>query len=600
MKPKYLTGPLAGFSALLLCMACEPSVTVHHLNNNEARLHFAANRDYLLLPVEDGAPNATLRFFTEDGGSRSIRVALAREACDCTFPFDLRPYDGRKVVCEVTDCPYDAVCWEAMRLSDRIPAFAEEPFRPAYHHTPPYGWMNDPNGMVREGDVYHLFYQHNPYGSRWENMSWGHAVSRNLLDWEELGVVLEPDSLGAVFSGCCVMDPQNTAGFGRNAMIALYTASGARQTQCLAYSTDRGRTFTRYDGNPVLTSDRPDFRDPKVFYHDRTGRWIMVIAAGQAMEIHSSANLRSWRFESRFGEEYGAHGGAWECPDLFELPVEGEPGQTRWVMLCSLGVEDGSRVQYFVGDFDGRNFTPEDDPDEVKWMDFGRDHYATVTWSGAPDGRRIALGWMNNWAYANEVPSVTFRGSNTLPRELGLRRVGGELLLTSVPAREAEKLLDEPFAVPAFAVETEHNVSPLPSGPAPAGRIELELEGGDAEVFGCKLFNCRGEYVDICFNRIEGTMLVDRSHSGRTDFSPAFAATRPVPFASSGRSRLTFWIDRSSIELFVDGGERAATNLIYPSEPYDRMNFYAKGGTLHVKKLEISPLHPYKQKDSHE
>ena len=190
MKPKYLTGPLAGFSALLLCMACEPSVTVHHLNNNEARLHFAANRDYLLLPVEDGAPNATLRFFTEDGGSRSIRVALAREACDCTFPFDLRPYDGRKVVCEVTDCPYDAVCWEAMRLSDRIPAFAEEPFRPAYHHTPPYGWMNDPNGMVREGDVYHLFYQHNPYGSRWENMSWGHAVSRNLLDWEELGVVL--------------------------------------------------------------------------------------------------------------------------------------------------------------------------------------------------------------------------------------------------------------------------------------------------------------------------------------------------------------------------------------------------------------------------
>lgn len=221
------------------------------------------------------------------------------------------------------------------------------------------------------------------------------------------------------------MDPQNTAGFGRNAMIALYTASGARQTQCLAYSTDRGRTFTRYDGNPVLTSDHPDFRDPKVFYHDRTGRWIMVIAAGQAMEIHSSANLRSWRFESRFGEEYGAHGGAWECPDLFELPVEGEPGQTRWVMLCSLGVEDGSRVQYFVGDFDGRDFTPEDDPDEVKWMDFGRDHYATVTWSGAPDGRRIALGWMNNWAYANEVPSVTFRGSNTLPRELGLRGSAG-------------------------------------------------------------------------------------------------------------------------------------------------------------------------------
>ena len=600
MKPKYLTGPLAGFSALLLCMACEPSVTVHHLNNNEARLHFAANRDYLLLPVEDGAPNATLRFFTEDGGSRSIRVALAREACDCTFPFDLRPYDGRKVVCEVTDCPYDAVCWEAMRLSDRIPAFAEEPFRPAYHHTPPYGWMNDPNGMVREGDVYHLFYQHNPYGSRWENMSWGHAVSRNLLDWEELGVVLEPDSLGAVFSGCCVMDPQNTAGFGRNAMIALYTASGARQTQCLAYSTDRGRTFTRYDGNPVLTSDRPGFprsqsvlpRPNRPLDHGdrrRAGHGDPFIGESAFVALRKPFRRGVRRTRRSLG-----------VPRPVRTPGRRRTRQTRWVMLCSLGVEDGSRVQYFVGDFDGRNFTPEDDPDEVKWMDFGRDHYATVTWSGAPDGRRIALGWMNNWAYANEVPSVTFRGSNTLPRELGLRRVGGELLLTSVPAREAEKLLGEPFAVPAFAVETEHNVSPLPSGPAPAGRIELELEGGDAEVFGCKLFNCRGEYVDICFNRIEGTMLVDRSHSGRTDFSPAFAATRPVPFASGGRSRLTFWIDRSSIELFVDGGERVATNLIYPSEPYDRMNFYAKGGTLHVKKLEISPLHPYKQKDSHE
>lgn len=586
MKPLFVLWTLC--LSVFFAPACDRAVEVYRLNNRETSVSFTADRDFLWLPVEDGAPNAILSFSIGDRTIRNIRVALARERADYTVPFDLRPYRDREIVCRVSDCPYDAVCWELLCLRDQVPEPAEDPYRPLFHHAPSYGWMNDPNGMVYENGTYHLFYQYNPYGNRWENMSWGHAVSRDLVNWEECGVVLEPDSLGAVFSGCCVLDPDNTAGFGKDAMIAIYTAAGARQTQCLAYSVDGGKTFSRYAGNPVLTSERADFRDPKVFYHDRTGRWVMILAAGQALDIYSSPDLRTWHFESRFGEAYGAHDGVWECPDLFPLGVMGEPGHSRWVILCSLGVEDGSRVQYFVGDFDGKTFTPEQAPSTVNWMDFGRDHYATVSWNGLPEGRRIALGWMNNWKYANEVPSVAYRGCNTLPRDLALKRTDDGLVLVAAPARELEEAFVTTSVLPELSVAAEQNITPeLTAG---TGRIEMELDGDGAEVFGFKLFNCRGEYVDVCINRVEGMMYVDRSHAGRSDFSPYFATTRPVPLSRSAVHSFSLWLDRASLEIFVDGGEATVTNLIYPTEPYDRMNFYAKGGLMYVRNLKTSVL----------
>lgn len=571
---------------LSACGGASP-VDVRHINNNQTMLTFRADSRYLLLPVEDGIPNAVVTISADGMADRTFRVALARNRIDYQVPFELDAYRGKTVTASVENCAYDALCWEEIVPGDDFMPAREPHYRPLYHHAPAYGWMNDPNGMVWYDGEYHLFFQHNPYGSRWENMTWGHAVSRDLMHWEQLANVLEPDSLGAMFSGCCVIDRGNTAGFGHDVMIALYTAAGSRQTQCLAYSSDRGRTFTKYAGNPVLTSDAPDFRDPKVFWYEPTQRWIMVLAVGRNMEFYSSKDLKTWRFESRFGEGYGSHENVWECPDLFELPVDGDPARSKWVLLCSLGTESGSRVQYFIGDFDGRVFTPEGAPERVKWMDSGRDHYATVTWSDAPDNRRIAIGWMSNWQYANDVPTLVFRNANTLPRELGLRTSGGEIVLTSVPCREVGALRGDRRREGPFVVEKEYNTSGLPAGSDGAYCIELSVDAVSAEVFGFKLFNCRGEYVDCCFNRMDGTLTVDRARSGKTDFSPAFAGTPPAALPPSEEYRITLYADRGSVEIFVNDGRTVVTNLVFPSEPYVRMNIYAKGGKVTVQNLDF-------------
>ena len=578
------------FAALLPTLAAcggRASIDIRHINNSHTELTLRADARYLLLPVEDGIPNAVVTVSADGLPDRTFRVALAQTRTDYTVPFDLAPYRGRTVTADVTNCAYDAVCWGQIAQSNRFRPAEEPHYRPYYHHAPAYGWMNDPNGMVWYDGEYHLFFQHNPYGSRWENMTWGHSVSRDLLRWEQLPNALEPDSLGAMFSGCCVIDRDNTAGFGRDAMIALYTAAGARQTQCLAYSTDRGRTFTKYAGNPVLTGDVPDFRDPKVFWHEPTARWIMVLAAGRNMEFYSSEDLKTWRFESRFGEGHGSHANVWECPDLFELPVDGDPADKRWVLLCSLGTESGSRVQYFVGRFDGHTFTNEAAPEAVKWMDFGRDHYATVTWSNVPDDRRIAIGWMSNWQYANDVPTVAFRNAATLPRELGLRTCEDGLRLVSAPCRELRTLLGDRKRQGPFVVETEYNTAALPAGNDGAYCIELGIGGISAEVFGFKLFNCNGEYVDCCFNRMDGTLTVDRAQSGKVGFSPAFAAAPPARLPAAENYRITLFADRGSIELFVNDGETVVTDLVFPSEPYNRMNIYAKGGEISVENLDF-------------
>ena len=578
------------FTTLLLTLAAcggRASIDIRHINNSHTVLTFTADARYLVLPVEDGIPNAVVTVSADGLPDRTFRVALAQTRSDYKVPFDLTPYQGRTVTANITNCAYDAVCWNLIARSDRFRPVVEPHYRPHYHHSPAYGWMNDPNGMVWYDGEYHLFFQHNPYGSRWENMTWGHSVSRDLLHWEQLPNALEPDSLGAMFSGCCVIDRDNTAGFGHDAMIALYTAAGARQTQCLAYSTDRGRTFTKYAGNPVLTSDVPDFRDPKVFWHEPTARWIMVLAVGRNMEFYSSEDLKAWYFESRFGEGHGSHANVWECPDLFELPVDGDPANKKWVLLCSLGTESGSRVQYFVGSFDGHSFTNEAVPKEVKWMDFGRDHYATVTWSNAPEERRIAIGWMSNWQYANDVPTVVFRNAATLPRELGLRTCADGIRLISAPCRELRTLLGDRRQQGPFVVETEYNTAALPAKNDGAYCIELGIGDISAEVFGFKLFNCNGEYVDCCFNRMDGTLTVDRAQSGKVDFSPAFAATPPARLPVAENYRITLYADRGSVELFVNDGETVVTNLVFPSEPYDRMNIYAKGGGISVENLDF-------------
>ena len=451
--------------------------------------------------------------------------------------------------------------------------------------------MNDPNGMVYKDGEYHLFYQYNPYGSKWGNMSWGHAISKDLVNWQHLPVAIAPDALGTIFSGSAVVDTDNTAGFGAGAIIAIYTQNSDRQVQSIAYSTDNGRTFTCYENNPVLTSDVHDFRDPKVFWHKETQRWIMILAVGQEMQIFSSPNLKDWTYESSFGEGQGAHGGVWECPDLFELPVEGT-NEKKWVLLCNLnpgGPFGGSATQYFVGTFNGKEFVNES-PSKTKWMDWGKDHYATVTWSDTPDNRRIAIAWMSNWQYANDVPTSQYRSPNSVPRDLGLFTVGGETYLQSAPSPELQKLRDisKKRSFRVNGTRTVKEMIPVNEG---AYEIELSIKNLHADVIGFRLYNDKGEEVDMQYDMKENRFSMDRRKSGDVGFNENFPAlTWTAVESGKNELKLHLFVDKSSVEAFGDGGRFAMTNQVFPSEPYNHIDFYSKGGAYKVDSFIVYRL----------
>ena len=362
-------------------VADAPSLIIKDLGEGHCLVQINTNQRYLLLPVEEVMPDVRVSMIVNNKEVKAADVRLAVNRVDYFVPLDLSGYTGKNVLLKFKLGSNDpvrgklsVVCCKEMKLADTFDTGNREKFRPTYHFSPLYGWMNDPNGMVYKDGEYHLFYQYNPYGSKWGNMSWGHAISKDLVNWQHLPVAIAPDALGTIFSGSAVVDTDNTAGFGAGAIIAIYTQNSDRQVQSIAYSTDNGRTFTCYENNPVLTSDARDFRDPKVFWHKETRRWIMILAVGQEMQIFSSPNLKDWTYESSFGEGQGAHGGVWECPDLFELPVEGT-NEKKWVLLCNLnpgGPFGGSATQYFVGTFNGKEFVNES-PSKTKWMDWGKD-----------------------------------------------------------------------------------------------------------------------------------------------------------------------------------------------------------------------------------
>ena len=493
-----------------------------------------------------------------------------------------------------------AVCCKEMKLSDTFDTGNREKFRPTYHFSPLYGWMNDPNGMVYKDGEYHLFYQYNPYGSKWGNMSWGHAISQDLVNWKHLPVAIAPDALGTIFSGSAVVDFDNTAGFGAGAIIAIYTQNSDRQVQSIAYSTDNGRTFTKYENNPVLTSEARDFRDPKVFWYENTKRWIMVLAVGQEMQIFSSPNLKDWIFESRFGEGQGAHGGVWECPDLFELPVEGT-NDKKWVLLCNLnpgGPFGGSATQYFVGSFNGKEFVNES-PSKTKWMDWGKDHYATVTWSDAPNNRRIAIAWMSNWQYANDVPTSQYRSPNSVPRDLSLFTVDGETYLQSAPSPELLALRDA-SKKRSFKVNGTRTIKEMIPGNDGAYEIELTIENQRADVIGFRLYNDKGEEVDMQYDMKEKKFSMDRRKSGEVSFNENFPMLTWTAI-EQGRNeeqggkealKLRLFVDKSSVEAFGDGGRFVMTNQVFPSEPYNHIDFYSKGGAYKVDSFVVYKLKP--------
>ena len=583
------------------------SLLIKDLGEGHCLVQINTNQRYLLLPVEEVMPDVRVSMIVNNKEVNVADVRLAVNRVDYFVPLDLSAYAGKNILLKFKLGSNDpirgklsAVCCKEMKLSDTFDTGNREKFRPTYHFSPLYGWMNDPNGMVYKDGEYHLFYQYNPYGSKWGNMSWGHAISQDLVNWKHLPVAIAPDALGTIFSGSAVVDFDNTAGFGAGAIIAIYTQNSDRQVQSIAYSTDNGRTFTKYENNPVLTSEARDFRDPKVFWYENTKRWIMVLAVGQEMQIFSSPNLKDWIFESRFGEGQGAHGGVWECPDLFELPVEGT-NDKKWVLLCNLnpgGPFGGSATQYFVGSFNGKEFVNEF-PSKTKWMDWGKDHYATVTWSDAPDNRRIAIAWMSNWQYANDVPTSQYRSPNSVPRDLSLFTVDGETYLQSAPSPELLALRDA-SKKRSFKVNGTRTIKEMIPGNDGAYEIELTIENQRADVIGFRLYNDKGEEVDMQYDMKEKKFSMDRRKSGEVSFNENFPMLTWTAI-EQGRNeeqggkealKLRLFVDKSSVEAFGDGGRFVMTNQVFPSEPYNHIDFYSKGGAYKVDSFVVYKLKP--------
>lgn len=527
---------------------------------------------------------------------QNINIRLAREKVDYYVPLDLSAYQGKSVSVDVTGMPSSSLCWKEIKLSDTFDSSNRETYRPVYHHTPVYGWMNDPNGMFYKDGVYHLYFQYNPYGSMWANMTWGHSTSTDLTHWTYEGTAIVPDAWGAIFSGSCVVDKDNTAGFGKGAVVAFYTSAkstpwGDVQSQSMAYSLDNGKTFIKYEHNPILTSTERDFRDPKVFWYAPGKHWVMMLAVGQEMQIYSSGNLKEWKKESSFGAMQGAHGGVWECPDLVEVAVEGSK-EKKWVLICNLnpgGPFGGSAAQYFVGSFDGKKFVNES-PTQTKWLDWGKDNYATVTWSNAPAGRCIALGWMSNWQYANNVPTTQYRSANTLARDLTLYRAGGELYLKSKPSPEIKKARAEEKKISTFEVKGNYEVASLLADNKGAYEIEMTIENKGTSKIDFSLMNEKGEKVAMYYDVVRKQFVMDRSASGIVGFSRDFPAVTVAPVRNTDQIHLRLFIDRSSVEAFGEDGDYVMTNLVFPAEPYNRMVFSSDKGSYIVKSMNVYRL----------
>lgn len=460
----------------------------------------------------------------------------------------------------------------------------DEPFRSVYHHSPATHWMNDPNGMFFDetAGLWHLYYQHNPFGTTWGPMHWGHATSADLLHWQEHPIALYPDSLGTIFSGSIVIDRKNTSGFGENAVVAIYTQSEViGQHQSIAYSTDGGYTFTKYEGNPVLMGDIADFRDPKVMWDEKAQAWLMTLACQQEIRFYGSKDLKKWEYLSSFGKDLGAHGGVWECPELLKmknptstLPSrEGEP-EDKYVLLVSInpgGPFGGSATQYFVGNWDGKTFTPapcgEGREGVTPWLDYGKDNYSTFTFHNAPEGRYVALGWMSNWQYANQLPTVAFRSQNTIARDLFLFIDDeGEYRLGSVPSKETMALK---------GAETKYL--------ADCAVVELSLEGKQDAVI--TLSNAKGEKVVMTLDVHRQTFSMDRTASGDCSFSHEFAANTIAPlYIKRDTYHVILFIDHCSIEAFDADGAWSMTNLVFPSEPYNHLD--VQGGEAKIYQIE--------------
>ncbi|MEV7457026.1 glycoside hydrolase family 32 protein [Pseudarthrobacter oxydans] len=501
-------------------------------------------------------------------------------------------------------------------LTPASPAATTDSYRPALHYTAKDTWLNDPNGLIFHGGVYHLYYQNNPLGNVWGNMSWGHATSTDLLTWTEHPVAIACDENEDIFSGSIVHDRDNTSGFGTPSvapLVAIYTSAfkpGSThegvQAQSLAYSLDGGYSWTKHGGNPVLSRGSADFRDPKVIWYDggADSYWVMVAVEATDFQVvlYKSHDLKTWELLSTFGPA-NATGGVWECPDLFALPVDGDPDVVKWVLTVNLnpgGPNNGSAGQYFIGDFDGTTFTSAStvtegtlEParlGEYQWLDWGRDYYAAVSFSDAPDNRRLMIGWMNNWEYANHIPTAPWRSPMSLAREVSLQANKGKLRLVQQPAGDWHALAGtEPFSLSGTTIQD--GVQVLAGAAGTIQRIDVTFTPGSAEEFGLILRGDGLKGTRVGIRPGQATLLVDRRESGHTGFHESFPSIDTAPIQEThGSYTLTIYLDRCSVEVFAQDGQVTMTELIFPAETSTDLAVYAVGGAATINSLQVTQL----------
>lgn len=585
---------------------------------------------YLLLPIQEEKDEAQVLLDTGSKDDTWMDVRLAQNGSDYFVPFALGK--GKTATVKILGLKKDALALSLLKLSDTFDTTNTDYYRPSYHFTPLYGWMNDPNGMVYKDGEYHLYFQYNPYGSKWGNMHWGHAVSKDLVHWEHLDPAIARDPVGHIFSGSSVIDKKNTAGFGKDAIIAIYTNSSENlgQVQCIAYSNDNGRTFTKYEGNPVLTpfDGLKDFRDPKVFWYEKGKCWYMIVSADKETRFYKSKNLKKWTYVSAFGKGLGQQPCQYECPDFFQLPVNGDKKKMKWVMTMNINPGcwfGGSATEYFVGDFDGKNFTCPDAHD-VKWLDWGKDHYATVTFSNTGD-RVLGITWMSNWQYANLTPFKQNRGANGLPRELKLYENNGKYYVSENVAPEVYALRKETKDLADASVADAKDFAGVAANMNGAFEIEADITPDDNGIAGIEISNNKRERTLIYFDMKQGKVVMDRTESGLTDFGKqavphdielawdkqraaegkepariansinykndfALATWAPLSLCEDGKKtyHVDIFVDKSSVELFVDGGRIAMTNLVFPVAPYENVKLYTQDGKAEFKNLKVHKL----------
>lgn len=490
----------------------------------------------------------------------------------------------------------------------------DEDFRPNFHFTPEKNWMNDPNGMFFFNGYFHLYFQHYPDDNVWGPMHWGHAISTDMITWKEQPIALYPDEKGYIFSGSAVVDNENTSGFGKDGktpIVAMFTYHDPKgeeageidyQSQAIAYSLDEGKTWTKYEGNPVIENPGiKDFRDPKVIWDGIHQQWVMVLAADDKSMFYTSQNLKDWEFASEFGQGLGAHGGVWECPDFFPMYVEGSD-EVKWVLIQSLnpgGYNGGSGTQYFVGDFDGKEFTPVKEMQELGeehsyWLDFGKDNYAGVTWANIPEenGRKLFIGWMSNWQYAQEVPTESWRSAMTIARELKLENNGDRYIVTSIPAEEIQNYRSISYKENNVKIDGATKLLDSSQIDLTSSEIRFNISELKQADYKFRLSNSEGDELVFGYDHSKKEFYLDRSEAGQTEFSENFGnkvSTAPRISDANDLNGIII-LDKTSVELFFDDGKTVITEIFFPNYPWEQLSISSEGNEFTLDNIEAYQL----------